>query len=67
MEKETLRGRDGLGGWDWNVHTAIYKIDQKQGPTVQHGKNLYGERIRKRMDIYVYAWLIHFAIYLKLT
>ena len=34
MEKETLRGRDGLGGWDWNVHTAIYKIDQKQGPTV---------------------------------
>ena len=27
----------------------------------------YGERIQKRMDIYVYEWLIHFAVHLKLT
>ena len=23
-----------LGVWDWHVHTAIFKIDNQQGPTV---------------------------------
>ena len=27
-------GRNGLGVWDWRVHTAIFKIDNQQGPTV---------------------------------
>ena len=27
-------GRDRLGIWDWHVHTAIFKIDNQQGPTV---------------------------------
>ena len=27
-------GRDRLGVWDWHVHTAIFKIDDQQGPTV---------------------------------
>ena len=32
------RGKDGgrgrLGVWDWHVHTAIFKIDNQQGPIV---------------------------------
>ena len=27
-------GRDRLGVWDWHAHTAIYKNDNQQGPTV---------------------------------
>ena len=27
-------GRDRLGVWDWQVHTAVFKIDKQQGPTV---------------------------------
>ena len=26
--------RDKLGVWDWHKHTAIYKTDNQQGPTV---------------------------------
>ena len=29
-----------LGVLDWHIHTTNYKIDQQQGPTVQH-KELY--------------------------
>ena len=50
-------GRDRLGVWDWHVHTAIFKIDNQQGPTVQHrelcsilSNNLNGKRIYKRID-----------------
>ena len=25
--------RDKLGVWGWHVHTAIFKVDNKQGPT----------------------------------
>ena len=28
--------RDKLGVWDEHMHTTIYKIDNQQGPTVQH-------------------------------
>ena len=46
--------RDKLGGWD--IHTTIYKINNQQGPTIQHRKlcsidHLNGKRIRKRIDI----------------
>ena len=34
------RGRDKLGGWDEQIHTTIYKIDNQQGHTVQH-RELY--------------------------
>ena len=33
MEK-ALGGRDRGGVWDGQVHTAIFKIDNQQGPTV---------------------------------
>ena len=29
-------GRDGQKVWDRHVHTTVFKIDNQQGPTVQH-------------------------------
>ena len=29
-----VSGRDRLGVWGWHVHTAIFKVDNQQGPTV---------------------------------
>ena len=63
LEKE-LKGyegkggeRDSLGVWDWRVHTAICKMDNQQGPTVEHRElcsifcnNLNGKSIWKRID-----------------
>ena len=37
---ETLGGGDKSGAWDEHTHTTIYKIDNQQGPTVQH-RELY--------------------------
>ena len=34
LPKGKYGGRDKLGGWDWHIHTAIYKIDASQEPTV---------------------------------
>ena len=43
-------GKDKLGVWDQQIHTTIYKIDNQEGPTVQHRdlysiycNNLYGK------------------------
>ena len=33
-------GRDGLGVWDQQMQTVIYRMDKQQGPTVQH-RELY--------------------------
>ena len=33
-------GRDGLGVWDQQMQTIIYKMDRQQGLTVQH-RELY--------------------------
>ena len=63
LRKQTYgyqRGKVGgskLGVWDWHVHTAVFKTDNQQGPTVQH-RDLYsifcnnrnGKRIWKRRD-----------------
>ena len=27
-----------LVGWDYHIHTTIYKIDKQKGFTVQHGE-----------------------------
>ena len=32
--------RDGLGVWDQQMQTIIYRMDKQQGPTVQH-RELY--------------------------
>ena len=33
-------GRDGLGVWDQQMQTIIYRMDKQQGPSVQH-RELY--------------------------
>ena len=33
-------GRDGLGVWDQQMQTTIYRMGKQQGPTVQH-RELY--------------------------
>ena len=33
-------GRDGLGIWDWHMHTTVYGMDGQQEPAVQH-RELY--------------------------
>ena len=33
-QRENVGGRDKSGAWDEHTHTTIYKIDNKQGPTV---------------------------------
>ena len=35
-----MKGRDTQGIWDQFLHTAIFKMDNQQGPTVQH-RELY--------------------------
>ena len=30
-----MRGRDSEGVWNGHVHTAIFKMDNQQGPTVR--------------------------------
>ena len=46
--------RDGLGGWDQQMQTIIYRINKQEGPTVQHrelysiikyNRNQYGKKI----------------------
>ena len=32
---------DRLGVWDWHVHTAIFKTDNQQGPTVKKKQKNY--------------------------
>ena len=31
-----MEGRDSLGVWDGYVHTAVFKMENQQGPTVEH-------------------------------
>ena len=35
-----VRGRDGLGVWDWHMHTEVYRMIDKWGPAVLH-RELY--------------------------
>ena len=53
--KDGGRGRQGV--WDQCVHTAVFKKDNQQGPTVQHGELgsmlcdiLDGREVWGRMD-----------------
>ena len=52
--------RDSLGLWGGHVHTAIFKVDDQQGPAVQHGVlcsmlcgSLDGRGVWGRMDTYI--------------
>ena len=53
-------GGDRLGVGDWHVYTAIFKIHNQQGPTIEPRElcsifcnNLNRKRIRKRIDTYM--------------
>ena len=50
-------GKGELGSWDGHVHAAILKMDQQQGPAVEHRElcsmlcgSLDGRGARGRMD-----------------
>ena len=52
-----MRRKDSQGVWDGHVHTAMFKMDNQQGPPVQHrklcstlGGSLDGRRVWGRMD-----------------
>ena len=45
-------GMDGLGAWDWHMHTEVYGMIGRWGPAIQHKElypifhdNLCGKRI----------------------
>ena len=49
---------DGLGVWDWHLHTVVYGMTGQRGPAVEHRElcpisqdHLCGKRIRKRTDV----------------
>ena len=49
-----------MGVWDEHVHTAMFKIDNQQGPTIQQRElcstfcnNLNGKTILKRIDTWI--------------
>ena len=51
-------GRDGLGAWDWHMHTEVYGMIGQWGPAIQHKElypifhdNLCGKRIWKRINV----------------
>ena len=52
FQRRNMVERDKLGVWDYHTQTTVYKIDNQQGPTVEHREiylracnNIYGERI----------------------
>ena len=68
-----MEGRDSLGVWDGQVHTALFQMGNQQGPTIQHrqlcsgscgsldGREFDGERTQ------VYVRLSSLAVHLELT
>ena len=61
-QRVKVKGRDKLGDWDQHIYTTIYKINNRQGLTVQHREiysvlcnNLYGKESEKK-QIYVYEY-----------
>ena len=43
-------GKDSLGVWDGHVHTAIFKIDNQQGPDVKNNNN-NNKRLREAYSL----------------
>ena len=53
-------GRDRLAAWVWHIRMAVFKMDDQQGPTVQHRELglifcncLSGKRLWKAIDAYI--------------
>ena len=45
------RKRDSLGVWDGQVHTAIFKMDNQQGPTMKNME--LGSMLYSSLDWYI--------------
>ena len=52
-----IGGRDNRGGWGGHVHTAVFSVNNQQGPTAQHMElcsvlcgSLDGRKVWGRMD-----------------
>ena len=59
---------------DGHVHTAVFKMDNQQGPTVEHRElysmwcgSLDGRAVWGRMDTCAHIWLSPWAMHLKLS
>ena len=65
--------RDKLGDSDWHIHSTTYKLDNNKtllyspGNSTQYPVMTYVGIVSKKELIYVYIWLIHFAVQQKLT
>ena len=56
-QRGRMQRRDGQGVWNARVHTTVFKMDNQQGPTVEHRElcsvlcgSLDGRRVQGRMD-----------------
>ena len=66
-------GRDSQEVWDGHGHTAVFNMENQQGPAVQHRElssmscgSLGGGEFGGEW-IHVYVWLSLFAVHLKLS
>ena len=55
-----VRERDGLGVWDGYVHSAIFKVQNQQGP-MGGGEGIKAHAVK----VYVNQWLIHVNVWHK--
>ena len=69
IAREKDVGRDSQGVWDGHIHTAIFKMDNQQGPTEQHMElysmlcgSLHGREAWRRRDTGTYM-TGHFPIH----
>ena len=72
-ELAVASGKGQLGSLGWTYHTAVFKMDNQQRPTVEHMElcsmlcgSLDGRGVWGRMEP-VYIWLSPFAVNLKLS
>ena len=68
-----MGGKDSYGVWDGHVLTATFKMENQQGPTIQHMErcsvlrgNWKGGELGEEW-IHVYVWLSPRAVHLKLS
>ena len=59
VAREEVWGKE-IGTWNRHVHTVIFKMDNQQGPIIQHREHcsllhgsLDGQGVRRQMDTYV--------------
>ena len=59
LRKQIFRGKDRgdveLGVWDGQVHTALFKMDSQQGPTVQNRELCSEESLGENGYMYMYG------------